>query len=203
MFEPAASPFRLLDDHLLRLSLQFAYKLRTGNSHISHPSLFETDVKRTVNALLSSGTEKTNMIEFIVERRDAGLARLLVEAQRSDIPSHPSHHMQVIARAALLLRIASGFVEQLLARSGVTKTHLDFWMNEFIVKRGLWNDLANPPDKLTDLWGDIEESLMQEEGWQGANTAGSPSISDWRESRMDTVARFGEGERIVTWGWRL
>lgn len=203
MFEPAASPFRLLDDHLLRLSLQFAYKLRTGNSHISHAAPFEADVKRTVNALLSSQTEKHGLVEFILERRDPGLTRLLAEAQRTDVPAHPGHHMQVIARAALLLRIASGFVERLLSQSGVTKTNLDFWINEFMVSRGLWNDTAHPPDKLTDLWGDIEESLLQEEAWQGINNTSSPSISDWRENRMDVVARLGEGERVVTWGWRL
>jgi len=203
MFEPAASPFRLLDDHLLRRSLQFAFRFRTGSLHTTNPASFKADVVRTVEALLSGSTEKNNVTDFILERYEQGRPRLLSEAMKSDLPSHPGHHMQAISRAALLLRFASGFVERLFVRSGVTNANLHFWLSEFVVKRGIWKDSGTTPGKWADLWDDIGDALSDEEEWQTKNAAGAPSIADWRGDRIESVGRFGEAERIVPWSWRL
>jgi hypothetical protein len=203
MFEPAASPFRLLDDHLLRQSLQFAFRFRTGSLHTADLASFKADVVRTVEALLSGSTERTNVADFILEGYEPGTPRLLSEAMKTNTASHPGHHMQVISRAALLLRIASGFVERLLVRSGVTNANLHFWLSEFVVKRGIWKDPGTTPSRWADLWDDIGDALSEEEEWQTKNAATSPSIADWRGDRIESVGRFGEGERIVPWSWRL
>jgi hypothetical protein len=203
MFEPAASPFALLDDHLLRVSLQSAFRFRTGASHTSNSSLFEAEVARTIDTILSSTIEKASTKDFILEKSEPGVPRLLYHAMQTDNASNPRHHMQVISRASFLLRIASGFVERLINRSGVTNAHLEFWINEYIVRRGIWNDPGTAPNKWADLWADIGDALSEEEQWLTQNATTSPTIADWRGDRIESVGRFGEAERIVPWSWRL
>ena len=114
--------------------------------------------------------------------------------------SHPRHHLKVIARAALLLRLATGASANLLAHGKASSDVLRFWWEALGRDSGLWRS-AGPPDDLTDLWVDVEEALTVNREWV-AETSDS-SVGSWIASRAAALQTLGSCERIGLWGLGL
>ena len=72
--------------------------------------------------------------------------------------SDPPPAQAVLARATLLLRIASGVCAQRLANAQVTKKKLQFWLTRFGEDSGLWSD-GTEPESFTDLWEEVGYAL--------------------------------------------
>ncbi|MBA7604625.1 hypothetical protein ES703_11751 [subsurface metagenome] len=192
MTEPSGSSrFEKLDSHLLRLSLSNAYK---GMRKL--PGGFQGKIEVLLNALSISGFDKERWKRFLMEREEAAIIR---EASGTVTVNHPRHHIQVISRGALLLRIATGACARLLRDCEIDRTHLEFWWRPLGEERGFWTPGAEP-DYLTDLWLDVKGVLDDEPGWEDTN---SSSFPDWWKSRPKEFAVLGECERIGLWGLEL
>lgn len=175
LLEPAPPlAFDRLDRHLLRLTLETAHRSVTNRSHRQTPAAFRAAIDATtqVNA-------PQPMValwrDFLVRDGDPEDPRLLELSLRETVATKPRHHEGVIARALLLLRVASGAVRRLFLDAGVDLDGLAFWWHSYGAERGLWDA---PPDgrDVADTWADAEDALAELEAW-GAN----PDPSTYRE----------------------
>ena len=74
------------------------------------------------------------------------------------------HHLAVMGRALLLLRLASGATRRMLINAGVAFDDLSFWWQPYGTSRGL---SERPPSavNLTDGWADTEAQLSGVTDW--------------------------------------
>ena len=108
---------------------------------------------------------------------------------------------QLLARALLLLRLATGSVSRLLSESmDEARTKLAFWWHDLRVKRHLWPG-DKPPDVFSDLWDDVDVALARIDDWTRHNARGC-YYDLWRAHARD-VAVLATTERIFLWGSRL
>ena len=66
----------------------------------------------------------------------------------------------VLARALLMLRLASARSALLLADAGISKEDLEFWWESLGTDMGLWES-SGDIDAFADLWRDVEEAIGQ------------------------------------------
>jgi hypothetical protein len=107
-------------------------------------------------------------------------------------------HLQVMARAALLLAIATVSARQQLVKAGYTMDHLKFWWQRYGMTRGLW-DTTTQPDNPLDLWADVREALAELQAWQMAQGGGA-SLRAWRKAQSHIVELLGAFELVAVWG---
>jgi hypothetical protein len=133
-----------------------------------------------------------------LERKDPAPVNL---ARKADPPSSPDHHLQVMSRAALLLRIASGACLLLLRTGGASWRSLNFWWSQLGEARGLWepNDAPANPD---DLWADIQQALEDIEVLS-ANLGPKMGFRERRRALPREIGLLGECERIALWGMNV
>src|SRR5205814_675893 len=122
---------------------------------------------------------------------------LLTEAAGTLKYTNPHHHIQLLARATLLLRIATGVCAALLDRTGTQPTDLRFWSDSIGEERGFWEP-GNAPQQLADLWQDIELAIQDLSDWQHETTA--LSWARLRRELPSSLSALTECERIGLWG---
>jgi hypothetical protein len=199
-FEPSASRFEIIDRYLLRTSLESAFKGRTGLNARGNAQ-FEQEIDQMIDSLAPPGP-KNQWLDFLTGRTNPHDTIVLRFAAVDSNLTDPSHHLQVICRAALLLRVATGACGLLRRETMLTRTDLNFWWSDIGLRRGLWQAPAEPADCL-DLWLDIDAAIRDEKEWQAANAAAAPSFFKWRTDRVAGLSVLGECERVALWGLGL
>lgn len=147
--------------------------------------------------LLGRGTEFQRLdarvhdvlsIDFIERRSEPDDHAILALARNPVAGAH-----EMIARGALLLRIATGLVESNFKAALVDPTaDLEFWWALYGVERGFWAT-SSPPDEMALLWADIAEAL------QDAEAAPAAERFDWLARSPLGLPRTCEAERIGLW----
>ena len=195
------SRFETLDRYILRDTIRQIYTINTTNAWNSDLDDFRRRCLRMINAVAPSGLSEDNWLSFLTGEVLPNRPLVLTEADdRTATVSHPRHHLKVIARAALLLRLATGASANLLAHGKASSDVLRFWWEALGRDSGLWRS-AGPPDDLTDLWVDVEEALTVNREWV-AETSDS-SVGSWIASRAAALQTLGSCERIGLWGLGL
>jgi hypothetical protein len=121
---------------------------------------------------------------------------LFREAMIQTAVSHGRCHLQVIARASLLLAISTAAVRQLLVGAGYTQDHLRFWWERIGHSRGLWDPTtANSPE---EAWADIRDCIDETTEWF-ANNAAVSSVNRWRRAQAAAVELLGAFELVGIW----
>ena len=144
-FEPTASaPFEFLDRHLLRASLEQAFFATRGVTPAQAPKQFTTDLSAAKEATVGDPTLDDSLGQFLTRSSQQATSQILDEASRHDSLEAPRQHLQVISRATLLLRLASGSASELLARSGLSNRQIDFWITSLGEDRALWRPDSKP-----------------------------------------------------------
>jgi hypothetical protein len=186
--------FESLDNHLLRLSLEEAYFMMTNKK----PSGDMVDYGNRLSGMLSRMNVAAVWKTFLTRGADPSNPIILDEAKKQDPITHPSQHGQVISRAALLLRIATGISSGLLRGSGFNKGDLEFWWRDFGEDRGLWDHSSTIGD-FGDLWTEIEDSIDSATQWnQTPNNV--KSIRSWLDDESKVAWSLTGCERIALWG---
>lgn len=157
--EPGAmGGFPVLDRHLLRLSLAWV-NLKTDTDSLLTKNQYENQLQTILNALDPRGMTPTQWTEFLKFENLRNMHPMIQDANARDYSDHLDHSKQVLARAALLLRVATGSSADLLREAGLTvKEDLTFWWSSVAVRRRLWPE-ANEPSSFIDLWEDVAEAL--------------------------------------------
>jgi hypothetical protein len=168
LLEPiGASAFGVIDRHLLRLTLAWTFESVTGSSPARAPQQFVRAVESTVAANVTD-EQAVRWVDFLtrtVEPNDP--SPLLLCKTRSKVTSS-QHHIEVMSRAALLLRIASGAVRNALFEADLSLEKLKFWWPSFGVDRGLWTS-APAVSSLSDSWADVVDAFDLIDVWRATS----------------------------------
>jgi hypothetical protein len=195
------SRFEKLDAYILRDTLRQIYEINTSKRWDTDIGDFTRRCTAMLNGIAPSGLSPENWLSFLIATALPERPLLLTEADdRAATIADPRHHLKVVARAALLLRLATGASADLLARCNASKDVLRFWWEAIGQESGLWRD-AGPPDDLTDLWVDVQEALASNREW--IDNASDTSVGAWVASRAAALHTLGSCERIALWGLGL
>ena len=144
--EPSAGspPGAAVDSSLLREAIEYAVK----RGLCPHRSL--DDAVDSVRGLASAS------LTIALKIGDANTIAIFDEAGRKE--RRPSTAAPMLARAFLLLRLASASTASMLREAEVTKADLEFWWGAYATDIGLWSDAPNV-DSFSELWGDVSDAL--------------------------------------------
>lgn len=203
--EPSAiNPFKELDRHLLRRSLSTAFKI-THALHYSPrkvPAQYARLIDPMLHAMLPTTADYSNAEwrEFLCFKLHPEENRVISYAEKQHQISSLSQHFQMISRAILLLRLATGATRENFR--GIPEAdieNLSFWWKPIGEERGIW-DMGNVPNDFQDLWQDIHESLDQIDSWV---TAGGRSKKNLFSAAAVEVKSLSTCERIGLWSLGL
>lgn len=195
--EPSnSSRFDSLDRHLLRLSLELAYN--------AAPMLdtFKDKISNMLNYVMPTSPLIDQWRDFLIRATQPDDAMLIIDASGTASLGQIRHHLQVLSRAFLLLRVASGACAQLLQNVFPKKAKLEFWWKSLGEERGLWPSGDEPSD-LTELWSDIDEALVDLREWENTNQSLPPSFHKWHFDLSYQISVLAKCERIALWGLGL
>ncbi len=193
LWEPSLGSSFEIDSYLLRLILWDTYG--------ALPASLKGNFNRRVESLLASLSFSSDLSEkwrrFLIKETHQAEPMLFTEANKQPSSTDGKIHLQVIARASILLRVTSGACLELFGSAVITKNNIEFWWEEFGERHGIW-DIGLAPDHLGDLWADIEESLMSLQKWE-TETGATFGYAKWRRSLPGEISVFSECERMGLW----
>lgn len=198
------NPFKELDRHLLRRSLASAFKTNHAGNKSAQRVLaqYARFIEPMLHALLPTAGDfrEAEWREFLNYRLSPHENQLILHAESSDPVSSPLHHIQVIARATLLLRIATGAARNLLTSlNAADVANLSFWWRPIGENKGIW-DVGAPPAQFADLWQDIDVSLTQLQAWRHA---GGHSKKRLFSAAAEAIRSLSSCERVALWSLGL
>ena len=203
--EPSAlNPFKELDRHLLRRSLSNAFKAY----HHAHcgprkvPMQYARFVEPMLHAMLPTTGDYTNdqWKSFVCYKLHPEENKIISYAEANHQVSSSSQHFQMISRAILLLRLATGAARENF--SGIPETdmkNLSFWWSPMGEEKGMW-DTESAPNDFQDLWQDVQESLDKISSWQ--ESGGRSKNKLFNDAAMEAKT-LSTCERIGLWGLGL
>lgn len=185
-----ASRFELIDMQLLRMTLLRAFRSSPSGSK------YKDIIEETVEQVNPSGLNKSEWVKFLSNQSDKTTHPVLLNAQREDEHLSSEHHIQVVSRAFLLLRIATGLSKQLFHEAQIDHKDLKFWWAPFGKEKGLWKS-GSEPANFTDLWTDVEDLFSV---WDPKSMATNTALADLNlptHVNMNILETF---ERVGLWG---
>src|SRR6185312_11058659 len=137
-------------------------------------------------------------IEFLCRQRVPGDTAMMTW---SAIPpaKEKKTHFSVFARAALLLRLATGSALELERDIGLSAVDTSFWWDTIGNCRGLW-DGDRDPATILDLWADIEPVLTSIDVYQASVQADAQTLFNASSAIAPPLNTLGSCERIAIWG---
>ncbi len=195
------SRFDNLDRYLLRRILEETYRVVRGRLPKSDPKGFKADIVSMVADVQPGGLAADDWVQFFTRGAEPKDPALIEMAMGTGKKESPYNHMQVISRAMLLLRLATGACSQLLEGAKFGKSELEFWWQSLGEDFGLWNDLTKPDD-ITDLWADVSTAITQLNAWVESNKA-TANYASWQSECANEISVLGSCERIGLWGLGL
>ncbi len=185
----AVSSFDNLDRLLLRTLLQRQHDIGSTNEDGNYASgaiaQRYSELHPSIQSLASQ--------DFLVSV-PAHLDPLIAHAHST---ADPATAPQMIARALLLLRVATGFTQTSFRDAGVPAETgaLRPWLDPIAAARGFWPQAA-PLDHPSDLWEDVRLAL------DDLKTSTSPppqDLSTWLAAHTQGLPVIHQAERILVW----
>jgi hypothetical protein len=191
------SRFELIDSHILRLSLESIFFGQTATLAADDPVGFESLASEIVAYQGLPERVAKQRLEFLCRRRIPGDLRLF-EFSKISPTIRENSHAAIVARATLLLRIASGSTADLFQAAGFTPGTLAFWWERMGQSRGLWEG-AKGADDLLDLWADIESLLSELDIFQKKHTPDAQTFFRVGSELGQAIVGLGSCERVAIW----
>ncbi len=173
LLEPAQPlSFGQLDKYMLRRTLESAFASVRGLSASRALDAYRLQVTQAAGGLLST-LEAAEWTPFLFREQDPEDPEILRMADREPRPARSDYHVSMMARALLLLRVASGANRRMLKEAGVPLESLSFWWQPYGEGLGLWDQPAPTVPELTLGWDDAQAALEDIESALHDGTAGS------------------------------
>jgi len=200
-FQPTGnSRFEQLDRHLLRLSLRKIFLAITGNNPEDDVEGFQSRIRSMLANVNPQGLPYESWLSFLSSN---GSSPILDSATLNEnVTNSNRHHFSVIARASLLLRVASGAVSRILTESNITKDDVSFWWKTYGNDFGIMESNLNI-ENMMDLWSDIEVALNSIADLGQTHNPMSLSYYKCGQILGKELKRLEECERVSYWGLGL
>ncbi len=184
MFTPTKNHSFQLDIFLLRRSLREYYK-GLGKSRLPI-----NDIRAVLSNLAFTNVEQQNLLPLLMANPNSNDPMLLTESKPPKGSSFydTGYHIQMICRAALLLRIATGASTKLFEETLIDKDDIEFWWRTIGENHGLWQPTQTDP--LLSMWTDVEAALSN------INPTVLHNSSDWRTRHSADIITLSGCERI-------
>jgi hypothetical protein len=201
--EPSAhAPFNTLDRHLLRLALEESFYGITGSTTAANAPQFRNDVRAMLSQILSDPASQHEWLNFLTRVSEPHDPMILFESRQTDQIDSPRQHLQMISRAALILRMATAANSRLMQEAHVSSEDVKFWWSAMGEERGLWMG-GRQPSTLTDLWADVEAAVENIKEWKARTATSDRGFVKWRQDQSYDISVLGSCERIALWGLEL
>ncbi len=171
----------VVDTFLLRLS----WEKHAGRL------LTQTEIRPTLENLGISDPELTTLTQVFSRRMQRQDPMLIVEANKKGKTTDPDYHIQMLSRATLLLRLATGAGMRMIEDARISKDDLKFWWETLGENYGLWEPGQTNP--ISDMWTEVEAAL-------GSMSSGSSSVNNhyqWRSNFATELLALSGCERIA------
>jgi hypothetical protein len=198
LLEPFQSlPFNSIDRHFLRLTIDSALPTTAVPK-----SQWVSSIAGIVNKIAPvDGPRWINFLTRQEESKDpsvismARLGHLSPSVTSADIVLSSDHHLSVMARACLLLRIASGATQRMLFSASLNTSALEDWWQGFGFSRGLW-DVAPVATDLMNLYEDVR---VAKDDLDQCATSGAGNYWELVAGAPQSFARLGSMEMVGIW----
>jgi hypothetical protein len=199
-FEPAGSMLSVqLDRFLLRVLLEKAFFLTAGRSYKQSRGTFRSRITVMVDRMGLSGNLREEWLGFLLRETSREDPRIIAEAMGRLEIDDPYHHVQVLARSALLLWMATGACARLFQDAGTSRGELAFWWGPLGEDKGLWS-INGEPDEFRDLWADIEAAAIQTGGWLEERSDVNVDRMTLLRALSSELIDLTSCERMLLWG---
>lgn len=200
--EPGSSGgFPVLDRYLLRECLDQMFRNQHGRSPKQAPARFRRSISSLLTAVVPTAGMSVEQWEAFLSRTSEGSnPSLLGQAATYGVRVGPDSSRQVISRAFLLMRLATGTAWELLSQAFPTGPDLEPWLLGLSNCRPLWGS-EEMPRPLTDLWTDVVDASHDLAQWV-TNTEHATHHGLWSQ-HADLAAVLGTTERLALWGLNL
>ncbi len=148
--------FKNIDVQLLKWSLVKGFKLKTSHSAIDNLNEYQKEIRILLQSLAPAGYSYEYWFNYLTDLTDDSF--LIKEACGTANLFESNHYIQMICRAFLLLRVASGYTKQNLERAGITGEELKFWWLPLIMHLGYTNSEIELSELNDVLFTDIQTS---------------------------------------------
>jgi hypothetical protein len=189
--------FNQLDKYLVRNSLDLV-----NNQYLNPRGKSKTLEERITPTLMSLSIDETTlgMWKDFFAFRTLEDPILLIDAKNHTSNTDPRNHFGIIARASLLLRIATGSCFQFIKSAPFSLSDLEFWWGELGMERGMWNPSNKPSvesEDIISLWEEVNLALENIELWKDKKV---PYYYDLIKENADSLNILESCERIGFWG---
>ena len=189
--EPNGSDkFALLDKYLFSMLIKGIYD---NNIPADSGIRFEDYVSKTfVNAGMSMDMSVNSII-------NSGINNILFRMAKDSAVQTPNGELQplnIISRALLMLRIASGCTNNLLNTAGITNANIDFYLNNLGNNNGHWKGAT--PNNFEVLWEDVVRSVENID--ELVNEPEEMILHDLYSTFPEELHHFKQVSRACFWG---
>lgn len=196
LFEPGpGAPFGKLDQHLLRATLESAFDSVTGVSPVGNQA-FRRALGKSLSSTVGAPIE-SSLGRFLTRVDDAPTPLVFTSAESRSSGLSAEYHLNVISRAALLLRLATGASLDLIAGADLRFDDMRFWCDRLAADHGLCGPGELPPDP-ADLWADVDDALELFE--QALQNGSDTSFFSLLQASGQELQILTGCERIGIWG---
>ena len=192
--------FPILDRHILRRSLEMLFMHVAGRSRRQAKNKYLNQISRMLDSLNLTDEARLRLKKFLNYESMNFIPQLFTDADKTSLPNHIDHSKQVLARATLLLRVATGALSDLFHGSNLELySDLSFWWSQASVRRCLW-PTDGQPQSFIDLWEDVDYALYETEQWIDENTNRPKCYYSFRDEKSKFAMTLTTTERIFLWG---
>ncbi len=199
--EPGAtnSGFPMMDRQLLRESLGIIWSTLPQASQGQATQFFRHLIEQMLKNISPLELTKAQWERLLTSRNTVAQRKILVDAAGTVGPDHKDHSKQVLARALLLLRVATGACQHLVeSLPNSPRDDLKFWWSSLGEARGLWGRKAEP-DNFADLWTDVDQATKEIGEWSKLQKGKIFRSNVWRD-KATPLATLCSVERTALWG---
>lgn len=169
------------DTFLLRLSWE-----KYNNGQLS-----QSQIRKILTDLGISDPELTTLTQIFSRKTQQRDPMLIVEASKKGKTTDPDYHIQMLSRATLLLRLATGAGMTMIENARISRNDIKFWWETLGENYGLWEPgQVNP---ISDMWIEVEEALA-------SMSSSSSSVNNhyqWRSNFATELLALSGCERIA------
>ena len=152
----SSAGFAFLDEFLCRRLMERAYQVMTGFSPSRRMPQYA--INNMLIQMVHSKRRREELKRFLTRADESKDPSLLVAANQKARRQSHDLHLQMLGRATVLLRLATGAVRELMIQTDVDLGTLSFWWEDSGSRQGLWAD-APSADDLIDIWKDVDDGL--------------------------------------------